>query len=137
MNEQQVLGWIKRCKDDASLRKIRSIANARMHDLAIELWNAKKEQKWLEAKQWKVGQKIYCCASGTFIGGPIQRGDAFVITYIQPCKRVVWCSPEGEKPNKYGFPVSELARYDMQLTPPANSISPLERKIVEKLGGII
>lgn len=42
------------------------------------------EEAWQRVKDLPVSTKLYCCASGAFLGGPFQRGDEMAVHVIQP-----------------------------------------------------
>ena len=71
--------------------------------------------KWEEAKLWKPGTVVYCCASSTFRGGAIQHGDYAVVCQVQPRKKMVWLVVGTES---LMFSPALLAKYLLSTEPP-------------------
>ena len=110
--------------------------NKRMTELATRKGRANADEAWKRAKRWRAGQIIYCAASGTFLGGPLQRGDKLIVNQVQPRKKVLWAVVEHN--NKViGFPPIQIHRYNLQSEKPVNEIPLLDRRIADKLGTAI
>ena len=81
------------------------------------------------------GAPLFCCNVGTFIGGPLQRGDRVEVYAVQPRKRLLWVRAANGR--LLGFRPADIDRYDLQLTPPANPLSATARALSEGVANIL
>lgn len=132
--EDEVLSAIQASDDEAWLGTIERAARDRRRVLARERSVALAEQAWLRAKKFRVGQHLWVCASGVFLGGPLQRGDELVVTAIQPRARRLWATTPGGKPHAMWFGPHGVARFDLRDAPPESPISSDERRLAEAAG---
>ncbi len=112
-----------------------SLLGRRIREKAVQ-----EKHEW--AKTLKRGDKIYCAAAGTFLGGGIQRGDAFRAQHYQPrAKRLWFYRGETEPPRNsskwFYMDVAALNNYNMQSEPPDSPLSSLDRKMANAVGGIL
>jgi hypothetical protein len=78
------------------------------------------------------GTRLYCCASGVFVGGPLQSGDAITLTRIQPRARRLYFTMETTG-QAWWFSAEFVARYDLRTSPPDNPISEGERAMARRV----
>ncbi len=117
MNTDEILATIAACESMHDLRLIEKAVRDRQRIVSDAAWKIRCDGAWEISKKWWVGMPIYCAASGTFVGGPIQRGDKLRIIAIQPRARRIWARLDGEK-QEFCFEVGDLARYKFQPAPP-------------------
>lgn len=105
-------------------------------ELLFERLSEKSEaEAWARVKDLQRETTLYCCASGTFLGGPIQRGDSMTVYFIQPRKKIVWVTLKDG--SRYWFSPKGINRYNLRTEPPVNPLSELERKFANTTGKII
>ena len=120
----------------AELNHLSSYCRQRALVVANKEWDKKAATKWEEVKTWKRGQVVYCCASGTFMGGPMQRGDSAVIWMIQPRKKLLWLTISGETFQRLFRPGSVL-RYGLSPDPPDDPMSKKDKAAAGVMGKIL
>lgn len=109
------------------------VATERQRELLRRQMASKEAAAWDRVRNLPEGTTLYCCASGTFMGGPFQRGDSMEFRCVQPRAKRLWVKTADGK--SYWFTPASINRYDLQLAPPANPISDDERKVVERITG--
>ena len=121
---------IGRINDDKELREIEKAARARIRVLTERRYAECCAQAWERIRVLPVGTTLHVCASGTFVGGPFQRGDSFELTHIQPRAKRVWVTFNGKQ---YWFEPPGMNRYDLRTEPPATKLDPEARKSIERV----
>lgn len=130
MSKDEILFFIATCDDAEVCDTISNAAAKRRKEIHTKAYEARVAEFWKRTNVWKVGQTLYCGAAGTFIGGPLQRGDKGTIYAIQPKKKVLWLSI-GKR--TIGFNATMLLRYHLQPDPPENPATKIDRAISERL----
>lgn len=107
MNLIDILAFIQATEDGQGLRIIHGAVQQRQRTLTKEVALRRATEAWDRVKCHKRGDVLYCCAEGTFIGGPLQRGDKMTVYAVQPRKKILWVTVKG---NKYSlaFPPGPL-----------------------------
>ena len=126
--------------NNLELEDARAVGRAiklRVSQLEIQAWDNAVAAAWKRAQHWKVNDTLYVCAEGTFIGGPLQRGDKIIITFIQPRKRCLWAKKPGGKDHQFSFPAEQIERYKLSPNRPANPLPKEERDRVNAMAARI
>ena len=118
--------------DTKELERLKGLISDRIALLHRRLWLARCAEAWGRVATAPPGTPLFCCADGTFLGGPFQRGDRTVVHCVQPRKRRLWVRDQRGK--LWGFPPAEVHRYNLQPQPPANPLGPASRALAESLG---
>lgn len=136
MNLIDILAFIQATEDGQGLRIIHGAVQQRQRTLTKEVALRRATEAWDRVKCHKRGDVLYCCAEGTFIGGPLQRGDKMTVYAVQPRKKILWVTVKG---NKYSlaFPPWAIARYNLCQHRPENPVPPQEGNLVEGFGKIM
>lgn len=126
------------------LGQVASYCRQRQKVLQNRAWEARKAEAVKRAREFKQGQRVWCCAVGTFIGGaPMQRGDSAIVYQWQPRKKVLWLRlenpPKRWDPNRViGFDAHSLQRYNIRAEPPdGEPLSKWERNLADTVGGLV
>ncbi len=120
--------------DVESCTKIIKAARERQELLRDAARKKAVDEAWARAKRWKPGDSVWCNTEGTFIGGPIQRGDKLTVYHVQVRKRILWVSFRGKR---YWFDSSGVHRYNLRTVPPKKPIDAIERKMVERVADVV
>ncbi len=136
MTKDEILKGIGALKDPKDCSEIANAAKARGQALRDAAYKQAIKDYWARAVFFREGQTLYCNAEGTFIGGPLQRGDKCKVYRldIDTPKPLIWISV---KKKIYGFPPHELYRYRLLRTRPEKPIGSLERGMADKLSEIM
>ena len=135
MDKDSIIRSIAHCNDIQALREIVKAARGRESTLAQRKYQADCAAAWERVRGLPRGAALYCCAARTFIGGPMQRGDAVTVYAVQPRAKRLWVQMSDGK-LVYLTPAG-VNRYDLRTEPPASRLPELERKIVEAIAGRI
>ncbi len=123
------------------LRRLRKRIDEREREIGNALWQAAVGRYWKEeASRWAVGQRVWCNASGVFLGGTVQRGTERVVAYIQKRARRVWLAAPGQEKDRrrwVWYNAAGLLRYNFRPQPPDNPVDPQEAANLERLGRTI
>lgn len=142
MDVTKVKRIIGQCNDPKELGEV--IRACRDRQRLID--DRKREKAHNEKHEWakslKRGDKIYCCAQGTFLGGGIQRGDSFYVYHYQPRAKRLWFHREEEPPPRnsgkwIGMGPLNLVRYEMRSEPPEEPLGQTERAAAEACGRVV
>lgn len=133
MNRDEILAYIAASEDSEECEAIRNAAAARAKAIRTAEFKARVAEFWKRTQVWKEGQTLYCGAQGTFIGGPLQRGDKCVVYAIQPRKKLLWVTV-GKR--TLGLNDVEVYRYRLQPDPPAKPITESERGMANRLSEV-
>lgn len=94
------------------------------------LWNKEQEvaktEAWNRVKDLPVGTMLYCCATGWFLGGAIQRGTQLrIYAASQPRAKRIWTTivRNGKDEGVYWFGPEGVHRYDLRLEKPTSAVS--------------
>jgi hypothetical protein len=135
MDTTKVKRIIGQCDDVKELNSIIAHAKRRADDLYKRAAAQQAAEAWERVKLLTHGTTLYCCASGTFVGGPLQRGDSMTVHCIQPRKKRLWVKlTSGEM---YGLGPRFIARYDLRTEPPVAPLPGNERRMAEAVGKVI
>lgn len=123
--------WLRRLRQriDEREREIRAALHA---EAAARYW---KE----EASTWTVGLRVWCNASGFFLGGNVQRGTDRKVVYIQKRIRRVWLAPVGKTTDRkawHWYSAAGLLRFDFRRIPPENPVPEAEREHLKQMGDV-
>jgi len=80
MNKEEVLAFIESCNNNADCAEIQKAAKDRGAAIRSAAYKAEVDEYWKRAIFFREGQTLYCAAEGTFIGGPLQRGDEYMFS---------------------------------------------------------
>lgn len=136
MEVKDVLSFIELAANEKEVETIRNAAYKQGKILAKESAEREATAAWSRVKSHKPGDTLYCCASGTFLGGPLQRGDKVTVLAIQPRKKLLWVTVKGKK-NSFYFTPRGIARYDLRQFPPEKPITQDERKLADNMGNVL
>lgn len=136
MTKGDILNFIDTAENESDCREIIKAARARQEALATASYKARVVDYWKRAIYFREGQTLYCAAAGTFIGGPMQRGDKGTVYRmdIDGRKKTIWLKL-GKR--IIGFRESEALRYNLQPEKPEKSVSPEMRGMAERLAGVL
>ena len=143
MDPEELLTHLKTLEDIQLLYRIEEEAKRRRNEIQHAEIKAKTELAWNRVKELVRGEVLYVCNQGTFLGGPLQRGDSVMVLTVQKRKRVLWTKlltrgdgrTEHKTAESIGFSPMEVFRYDLREEPPDKPISEYERKLAEGLFG--
>lgn len=121
---------IGQMQDVTELRQLKKAILERIDVLEKRAYAAKVEAAWERVKDLPKGTMLHVCSTGTFFGGPFQRGDSFKITYVQPRARRIWIEHKGVVNGAY-FDARNVERYDLRTEPPADPMKPEHRAEVD------
>lgn len=127
---------VGQCKDVQELRELRRAVVERIGVLEKREYQKRVDEAWERIKGIPLGTVLHVCCTGTFFGGPFQRGDSFKVTYIQPKAKRIWIEHQG-KVNGLYLPAVQVERYDLRTEPPANPMDSEQRASVERMAGRI
>ncbi|HLL74793.1 MAG TPA: hypothetical protein VK421_05970 [Pyrinomonadaceae bacterium] len=133
MSEQEILEFISAATDVDLCDRIQSAAHKRKRALAQAAFEAKVAEHWKQTVWLKPGDALYCNATGTFLGGPLQRGDKVTVYAVQPKKRVIWLKV-GK--HTFGFSAIEFYRYKLSRQKPESALGKTERAHAEAAGKV-
>ena len=137
MNVEIIRRMIGQCDVPAELAEVRRAADDRSKLLAERTRKRLEGEAWERVRHLPHGTKLYCCASGFFLGGNIQRGTAMTVYSVQPRAKRLWVLLEGETSPRYWFAANGVHRYDLRTEPPANPCSRDMAERMAKVGEII
>lgn len=127
---------IGRINDTKELCRLGAAIRHRIKLLEHRAREARYAAAWERVKNLPAcGAPLFCCNVGTFIGGPLQRGDRVEVYAVQPRKRLLWVRAANGR--LLGFRPADIDRYDLQLTPPANPLSATARALSEGVANIL
>lgn len=115
MNGSEVVAWVDLVDDRGVLQLVRKAIDARLSKLSEIAWKARRDEAWTRYRRFKPGISVWCCASGTFLGGPLQRGDRVTVEHVQPRARRLWLRIKGKL---WRFGESDATRYELRTVPP-------------------
>lgn len=126
IEKAEVLGFVGGCDSTADLNEIATAAKKRLNEIATAAWKARCDETWTRYARFKPGYTVWCCAPGTFLGGPLQRGDRVVIEAVQPRARRLWIKIKG---TTHLFGEGNAVRYEFRTVKPKDPIDPDERRV--------
>jgi len=116
MNKEEVLAFIESCNSNADCAEIQKAARDRGAAIRNAAYKAQVDEYWKRAIFFREGQTLYCAAEGTFIGGPLQRGDKCTVHEVEAGRRkLLWIKVRKEI---IGLPPNEVHRYRLQTKRP-------------------
>ena len=83
MNKEEVLAFIESCNSNADCAEIQKAGRDRGAAIRSAAYKAQVDEYWKRAIFFREGQTLYCAAEGTFIGGPLQRGDKCTVHEVE------------------------------------------------------
>lgn len=125
---------IGRMNDLTELTELKKAIYERIQVLQQRAHAAKVAAAWERIKDVQIGATLHVCASGTFFGGPFQRGDSMQLTHKQPRAKRIWFTCKGVR---YWMDAGLIERYDLRTEPPAEPMKPEQREQVERIAGRI
>ena len=135
MNKEEVLAFIESCNSNADCAEIQKAARDRGAAIRSAAYKAQVDEYWKRAIFFREGQTLYCAAEGTFIGGPLQRGDKCTVHEVEAGRRkLLWIKVRKEI---IGLPPNEVYRYRLQTKRPEKSITKLDRQMANTLSKIM
>jgi len=123
---------IGQCNDHGELRHLAQAVRDRQRAIEKREWSERKDAAWQRLRGAAVGADMWCHATGTFVGGGIQRGDHATIHSVQPRAKRVWLTLDNGK--LLGCDLAGLARYDWRPERCDNPLSDAARKDAEAIG---
>ena len=111
----EILAEIKSMRDLKELQRIADGAREQTKCVANEIHARAVKETWKRYARFKPGIEVWCCASGRFIGGPLQRGDKAVVRGVRPRARRLYLRI-GKQP--WVFTGSMAHSYDFRTVPP-------------------
>ncbi len=118
--------------DVQELRELRKAIVERI-DLLEKRAHAKRvDDHWQSLKDVPVGTVLHVCSTGTFFGGPFQRGDSMTVFAVQPRARRVWVRMNDKQ---YWIEAPRAEQYLLKTTPPERPMSQEERARVDRMAG--
>lgn len=131
---------IARITDRKQLTELTTYCKERSSLLWKREQEAAKVAAWERVKDLPVGTTLYCCASGWFLGGAVQRGTQFRIYHkAQPRAKRIWTCivRNGKDEGVYWFGPEGVQRYDLQLTLPANPVNDKMSASLAEVGKVL
>ena len=135
MDVSKVKRMIGHCNSMDELREVKKAVGARQNILIKRARQKKRDEKVEWARTLKVDEFIYCCAEGTFLGGPLQRGDALVVEHWQPRAKRLWVRTINED-RQLWFEAKGMVRYDLRSEKPDNPVSDSERRLANRVSEV-
>jgi len=137
MDTAKIKRNIGQCDDPHELSEIIKAAKDRQNLLYKRQAAKAAAEAWERVKGLAPGTVLYCCASGMFIGGTIQRGTRMEVLTIQPRAKRMWVKLADEKYPYHWFKPAGVHRYDLRLEPPANPMGEDEKNRLTELGKVL
>ena len=133
MSKEEIIEAIKLLDDAKECSEIAQAAKDRGKAIREAEYEKQINEYWARAIFYREGQTLYCNAQGTFLGGPLQRGDKCRVLRmdIDQRKPMIWVTI---KKKSYGFPRSEAYRYRLLPTKPEKPISDHDRQMGKMIG---
>jgi hypothetical protein len=132
MDTTKVKRMIGQCDDPKEVGEIIKAATNRQALLCKRQYQERCLEAWERVRVLARNATLHVCAGGTFLGGPLQRGDSMTVIGIQPRVKRLWARLQDG--TSYWFGPAGVERYDLRLEPPASPIGPNERKLADSLG---
>jgi hypothetical protein len=111
----EILAEIKSMRDLNWLQQILNEAREQSRSVGNEIHAKAVKETWKRYARFKPGIEVWCCSSGRFIGGPLQRGDRAVVRGVKPRARRLYLRI-GKQP--WVFTGSVAHAYDFRTVPP-------------------
>lgn len=136
MTRDEILKSIELLDSEQDCRAIQQAANKRGEAIRTEQWKQRVADYWSKAVYFCAGETLYCAAAGTFLGGPMQRGDHGKIYRmdIDGRKKTIWLKI-GKR--IIGFSGAEPLRYQLQREKPEKPINESEREMANRLSKVL
>jgi len=135
MNLTKTKRIIGQCSDLRMLHALKAHIEKRIDIMRRREYVAKVDKNWEEIKGCKIGDILHVTTPAAFLGGTIQRGDAFKISYIQPRAKRVWFFGDDGKEHAFHMTAATAARYELSTTPSDNPMSEQTRAMHKRVGG--
>ncbi len=119
----------------SELYELRRQTRARIEELEKEAIAKNIARAWEWVRHMAPGEALWCHATGTFLGGPLQRGDKVTVYAVQPRKKLLWINLKTGR--TISFNPWNIHRYNLQLDKPAKPIDPATRKMAHAFGKIV
>jgi hypothetical protein len=133
MTKDEIIEAIKLLNNSKECSEIVTAAKERAKSIREAEYDRQIKDYWSRAIFYREGQTLFCNTTGTFLGGPMQRGDKCKVLRmdIDQKKPLIWVTVKGRS---YGFPPSEAFRYRLLPTKPEKPISQLDRQMGNMIG---
>jgi hypothetical protein len=136
MTKDKIIEAINELQDSKDCSAIAKAATERGKQLRAAEYQQQVDAYWKRAIFYRAGQTLYCNAPGTFLGGPMQRGDKCKVQDMDIDRKdpLIWIVI-GKR--SYGMPPHEAYRYRLLPTRPEQPISKTERELANTVGKLI
>jgi len=115
---------ISRISETRDLHDLRRYINERVRLIGKRQYEAALVEARARMRTLQAGMRVWCCAEGTFIGGPFQRGDEFeVIRSMGHRVRYLWVKLL-RTGKSYSMPIREFHWYNLRPEKPENPVDP-------------
>lgn len=135
MTKDEIIEAINQLTDSKDCTAIAQAATDRGKQIRAAEYRRQVDEYWKRALFYRVGQPLYCNAEGTFIGGPMQRGDKCKVQDMDVDRKdpLIWITIKGRN---YPLTPNDAYRYRLLPTRPDKPISKTDRelaKLVDKI----
>ena len=101
-------------------------------------------ERWSRLEKCKRDTTLYVTTPGTFLGGPLQRGDSVKVVRVDPQREILYVRLHRVRgkllrgdDQQFAFTPRECNRYQLDRDPPGKSMSASERKMADRLGEVV
>jgi hypothetical protein len=136
MNKDEIIQAINLLEISKECTEISEAAKERGKAIRRAEYERQIDEYWSRALFYREGQTLFCNAEGTFIGGPMQRGDKCKVLDMDIDRKNprIWVMI-GKR--SYGFPPHEAYRYRLLPNKPDKPISSLDRTMAQTVAKIM
>jgi hypothetical protein len=136
MTKDEIVEAINTLQDSKECSAIAQAATERGKQIRRAEYQQQVDEYWKRAIFYRAGQTLYCNAEGTFLGGPMQRGDKCKVQDMDIDRKEprIWIVI---RKRTYGLTPNEAYRYRLLPTQPAQPITKVERELANTVGKLI
>lgn len=138
MSKDEIIEAIKLLDNSKECTEISEAAKERGKAIRQAEYDQQVKEYWARAIFYREGMTLFCNAAGTFLGGPMQRGDKCKVLSMDDIDNKkhprIWVTI-GKR--SYGFPPNEAYRYRLLPTKPKKPLSQLERGLAQTVTKIM
>ena len=100
------------------------------------LWKLRTEnavrETWKRYARFKPGIDVWCCCTGTFLGGPLQRGDRATVRWVRPRARRLALTIRGQA---WTFVGATAHSYNFRTIAPETNVDAIRSRKEERRDG--
>lgn len=136
MTKDEIIEAINMLQDSKECSGIAQAATERGKQIRAAEYRQQVDDYWKRALFFRAGQILYCNAEGTFLGGPMQRGDKCKVQDMDIDRKEprIWIVI---RKRSYGLTPNEAYRYRLLPTRPPQPITKAERELADTVGKLI